>query len=101
MRIEKVAVVAVPGVQPFELGVAWEGFGIDRTDDGIPSYDTSLVAMTRTVRTGAGWSISTEHGLDHAADADLVIIPAYNRPRGEGLGAQGIEPILELIRHTV
>ncbi|MDX6212909.1 MAG: hypothetical protein QOF82_1996, partial [Frankiales bacterium] len=26
--IRKVAVVAVPGVQPFELGIAWEGFGI-------------------------------------------------------------------------
>ena len=101
MPIESVAVVAVPGVQPFELGVAWEGFGIDRTDDGIPSYDTSLVAMTRTVRTGAGWSISTEYGLDHAATADLVVIPAYYRPRGEGQAVKGIEPILELIRHTV
>jgi transcriptional regulator GlxA family with amidase domain len=101
MPIQSVAVVAVPGVQPFELGVAWEGFGIDRSDDGIPNYDTSLVAMTRTVRTGAGWSISTQYGLDHAAAADLVVIPAYNRPRGEGLGVKGIEPILELIRHTV
>ena len=32
--------------------------------------------MTPTVTTGAGWTISTPHGLDHAADADLVIIPA-------------------------
>ncbi|BEP12296.1 helix-turn-helix domain-containing protein [Acidothermaceae bacterium B102] len=101
MPIQSVAVIAVPGVQPFELGVAWEGFGIDRRDDGIPSYDTSLVAMTPTVTTGAGWSISTPHGLDHAADADLVIVPAYQRPRGEGLALQGIEPILELLRHTV
>ena len=29
MPIQSVAVVAIPGVQPFELGVAWEGFGID------------------------------------------------------------------------
>src|SRR5436305_7532976 len=93
MPIKTVAVVAVPGVQPFELGVAWEGFGIDRSDEGIPSYDTSLVAMTRTVKTGAGWSISTPHGLDHAATADLVIVPAYTGPRGTDLAStKGIEP---------
>ena len=58
MPIQTVAVVAVPGVQPFELGVAWEGFGVDRTDDGIPSYDTRWVAMTRdgTDRRPAGRS---------------------------------------------
>ena len=30
--IRSVAIIALPGVQPFELGVAWEGFGIDRTE---------------------------------------------------------------------
>ena len=96
MSINRVAVVAVPGVQPFELGVAWEGFGIDRSDDGVPNYECSLVSMTPTVTTGAGWTISTPHRLDHAADADLVIIPAYNLP-----SEQPIEGILELLRHTV
>lgn len=95
VAIRRVAVVAVPGVQPFELGVAWEGFGGDRSDDGIPNYDTSLVSMTATVRTSAGWTLSTPHRLDHAADADLVIIPAAARPSSR------IEPILELLRHTV
>jgi transcriptional regulator GlxA family with amidase domain len=99
--IQSVAVIAVPGVQPFELGVAFEGFGIDRRDDGIPSYDCSLVSMTPTVTTGAGWTITTEHRLDHAADADLVIVPAYLRERGSGLGVGQVEPILELLRHTV
>lgn len=96
MPIQRVAVVAVPGVQPFELGVAWEGFGIDRSDDGVPNYETSLVSMTANVRTSAGWTISTPHRLDHAADADLVIIPAsLRRP------SKQIEPILELLRDTV
>jgi transcriptional regulator GlxA family with amidase domain len=95
MPFNRVAVVAVPGVQPFELGVAWEGFGIDRSDDGIPNYECSLVSMTETVTTGGGWTVSTPHRLDHAADADLVIIPAYIRPDDD------IEPILELLRHTV
>jgi hypothetical protein len=34
MPIQSVAILALPGLQPFEMGVAWEGFGIDRTDDG-------------------------------------------------------------------
>jgi transcriptional regulator GlxA family with amidase domain len=94
MTVRRVAIVALPGVLPFELGAAWEGFGVDRSDDGIPSYDTSLVSMTPTVRTGAGWTISTPYRLDHAADADLVIIPAYDRP-------ERIGPVLDLLRHTV
>jgi transcriptional regulator GlxA family with amidase domain len=94
VTIKRVAIVALPGVLPFELGAAWEGFGIDRSDDGIPPYDTSLVSMTPTVRTGAGWTISTPYRLDHAADADLVIIPAYDKP-------ERIGPVLDLLRHTV
>jgi transcriptional regulator GlxA family with amidase domain len=90
----RVAIVAMPGVMPFELGAAWEGFGVDRTDDGIPAYDTFLVSMTRSVRTGGGWSITTPHRLDVAADADLVIIPAYERSAGQ------IEPVLDLLRST-
>src|SRR5690242_18272459 len=42
--IRSVAIIALPGVQPFELGVAWEGFGIDRTDDGVPPYDCVVVS---------------------------------------------------------
>jgi transcriptional regulator GlxA family with amidase domain len=95
MPRHRVAIVAVPGIQPFELGVAWEGFGIDRSDDGIPGYETSLVSMTRTVRTGAGWTISTPYRLDHAADADLVIVPAYEDR------SVHVEPILDLLRATV
>ena len=76
MSIRNVAIIAVPGVQPFELGVAWEGFGIDRTDDGVPSYDCAVVATSRSVETAGGYSISTPYRLDRAREADLVIVPA-------------------------
>ncbi len=101
MPIRKVSVIAVPGVQPFELGIAWEGFGIDRSDDGIPNYDCSLVSETEQVHTAAGWTIATPYRLDHAADADLVIVPAYFRPAGNGAGAGGTEGVLDLLRATV
>jgi transcriptional regulator GlxA family with amidase domain len=99
--VKKVAVLAVPGVQPFELGAAWEGFGIDRSDDGIPPYDCSLVSLTPTVRSGAGWEISTPYRLDHAADADLVILPAFVPAATAVPGDGGVDPVLELLRDTV
>lgn len=95
MPIRSVAIIAVPGVQPFEMGLAWEGFGIDRSEDGVPNYDCTIVSMTRSVRTAAGYSISTEHRLDHARSADLVIMPATVTREPQA------EPILELLRETV
>src|SRR5581483_9750059 len=95
MPIKSVAIVALPGVQPFELGVAWEGFGVDRTDDGVPSYECSVVSMTRSVPTAGGWSLSTPHRLDHAARAVLVVVPDNLDPE------QHREPLLELLRDTI
>jgi transcriptional regulator GlxA family with amidase domain len=74
--IKSVAIIALPGVQPFELGVAWEGFGIDRTDDGVPAYDCVVVSESGTVQTAAGYSIDTPHRLGRALESDLVVIPA-------------------------
>jgi transcriptional regulator GlxA family with amidase domain len=93
--IRSVAIVAMPGVQPFELGVAWEGFGIDRTDDGVPSYDCFVVSEARSVPTAAGYGLDVNDRLDRAADADLVIIPA-NVDHGVASGA-----VHELLRNTV
>jgi transcriptional regulator GlxA family with amidase domain len=95
MPIRNVAIVALPGVQPFELGVAWEGFGVDRTDDGVPRYDVAVVSVSRNVRTAGGFTISTPHRLDRAAQADLVIVPACLDPVPQS------EPVLQLLRETV
>ena len=94
--IRSVAIVALPGVQPFELGVAWEGFGIDRTDDGVPRYDCVVVSERPEVPTAAGYAISTPHRLDRAAEADLVVVPAqldYQQ--------QHCAPVLDLLNETV
>ncbi len=93
--IRSVAILALPGVQPFELGVAWEGFGIDRTDEGVPRYDCVVVAETPRVQTAAGFTISTPHTLSRAAEADLVVVPAQVER------TQHREPVLDLLRDTV
>ena len=77
MPIRNVVALALPGVQPFELGVVSEGFGIDRTQDGVPNYDFAVVSVdSQPVPTSNGWMITTEHRLDRADAADLVIVPA-------------------------
>ncbi|MCU1659114.1 MAG: AraC family transcriptional regulator [Pseudonocardiales bacterium] len=95
MPIRNVAIVALPGVQPFELGVAWEGFGIDRSDEGVPIFDCAVVAMTNNVPTAAGFSLSTPHRLDRAREADLVIVPANVERTGQA------GPVLDLLRESV
>lgn len=94
-RIENVAIVALPGVQPFELGVAWEGFGVDRTDDGVPSYNCITVSETKSVKTAAGYRICAQHRLDAAAEVDLVIVPASIDH------TQCPDAVLQLLRDTV
>ena len=94
--IRSVAIVALDGVQPFELGVVWEGFGIDRSDEGLPIYDCTVVSASKTVRTAAGFTISTPHRLDRAREADLVVVPAQVTRDSDPPGA-----VVELLRETV
>ena len=94
--MRSVVALAIPGVQPFELGVACEGFGIDRTGDGVPPYDFAVVSEhAGPVPTSLGWTITTQHRFDRADDADLVIVPAAG-DRGFGSSA-----VLDLLRRTV
>ena len=94
--MRSVVALAVPGVQPFELGVACEGFGMDRTADGVPAYDFAVLSETdEPVPTSVGWTITTEHRFDRADAADLIMVPAAG-DRGFGSAA-----VLDLLRRTV
>jgi AraC family transcriptional activator FtrA len=77
--LRKVAVIALPDVAVFELGVLCELFGYDRTADGLPGYDFALCSPDgRPVRTHAGFSVSPEHDLAPAEEADLVAVVPYD-----------------------
>jgi len=96
MALSKVVAVVVAGVSPFELGVACEGFGVDRTDDGVPRVDFAVASVDgAAVPTSGGMSISTTYRLDVADDADLVIVPATDGP------AVWPPELLDLLRRTV
>jgi transcriptional regulator GlxA family with amidase domain len=79
--LRNVVVIAQDNVAPFELGVLSEVFGIDRSEEGCPVYDFTVCTVTPgRVRTKAGYDIHVEHGLEVAARADLIAIPAAARP---------------------
>jgi transcriptional regulator GlxA family with amidase domain len=93
--LKSIAILALPGVQPFELGVAWEGFGIDRRDDGVPLFDCIVVSETGRVDTAGGYAIETSHLLESADDVDLVVVPAQLQPDSPS------PAVIDLLQRTV
>jgi transcriptional regulator GlxA family with amidase domain len=94
--LKNVAVLAWDGIAPFEFGVLCEAFGTDRSDDGLPVMDFAVCSDgAAPVRTSVGFTITPEHGLDRAAEADLIGIPST------GLHRQVPEAALEVMRAAV
>lgn len=81
--LSDVAVLVWDGVAPFELGVLCEAWGVDRSDQGLPTFEFAVCGERagRSVRTNAGFDLQVHHGLDRAAQADLVAVPATDRHR--------------------
>jgi transcriptional regulator GlxA family with amidase domain len=75
---QTVAAVVSHGLSPFEFAVACEVFGIDRSADvGRPWYRFLVCAADPPpVRTNAGFTIDTRHGLEGLRRADTIVVPA-------------------------
>ncbi len=88
--LRNVATVVYDGLNPFEFGAACEAFGLDRSDDDVPSVDYAVCApVPGPVRTRMGFSLDVAHGLDRVAQADLVVVPAMgygDNPVPEAVG---------------
>ncbi|MFJ8975464.1 GlxA family transcriptional regulator [Streptomyces sp. NPDC102282] len=96
--LKNVAVLLLDEVHPFELGVLCEVFGLDRSEEGLPVQDFAVVsAEGQALRTHAGFTISTPHGLDRLEEADLVAVPAG----GSFVAREYPEEVLEALRRTV
>ncbi|WP_093715265.1 GlxA family transcriptional regulator [Actinacidiphila alni] len=75
--LKNVATVLLEGVHPFELGVICEVFGLDRSDEGLPTYDFAVVsAEGPALRTHAGFGLSVSCDMDRLEEADLIAVPA-------------------------
>jgi transcriptional regulator GlxA family with amidase domain len=76
--LSRVAVLALPQVAVFELGVLCELFGYDRSAEGLPRYDFALCSPDgRPVATHAGFEINPNHDLSVIDRADLVAVAPY------------------------
>jgi transcriptional regulator GlxA family with amidase domain len=71
-------VLGTADMSAFELGVACEVFGTNRSDRGIPLWDFALcLDRPGPVRTRSGFTLDSPYGLDRLARADLVIVPNW------------------------
>jgi AraC family transcriptional regulator, transcriptional activator FtrA len=89
--IKRVAVLVLPDVAAFELGVLCEVFGLDRTADGFPGYEFATCSLGGApVRSNSGFTIVPSHDLAPLETADLVAVPAHpvdSEPPVEALAA--------------
>jgi transcriptional regulator GlxA family with amidase domain len=66
-------------VAPFELGVACEVFGIDRSYLHDPWYAFTVASVDPgPLATKAGFSINPERGIEALDEADTIVIPAWS-----------------------
>jgi transcriptional regulator GlxA family with amidase domain len=74
----RIAVFALDGVIPFELGIPLRIFGAaERTEDGESLYEVATCSLRPgAVRTDADFPIVVPHGLEALAEADTVVVPA-------------------------
>jgi transcriptional regulator GlxA family with amidase domain len=78
MALSTVAALATSPMSLFEMSIAGEVFGLDRTDDGVPPF-TFLTCGERpgeAVPTTSGGHFVPTHTWRDAVGADLVVIPA-------------------------
>jgi transcriptional regulator GlxA family with amidase domain len=94
--LRNVAVLALDEIAPFELGVVCEVFGVDRTEEGVPSFDFAVVAGDPPpLRTTMGFTVDTPYRLDRLESADLIAVPASRSDR------EPPEEALEALRTAV
>jgi transcriptional regulator GlxA family with amidase domain len=87
-----VAVLALNGVLPFDLGIACEVFAHVRLADGTLPYRVRVCGETRDIDAGA-FILTPPWGIDGLADADTIIVAGIADP--ERLVPQ---PVVEALR---
>jgi len=74
-----VAVIALDGVNPFDLSIPCEVFGRVRLPDGSAPYDVRVCGVAKTVDAGA-FAVRTRWALRELTRADTVIVPGVDDP---------------------
>lgn len=73
--MKSVACLVLPGFAPFEFGLACEAFGLDRSDDGIPTFDFHVITPDPgAIPSNIGFSVNVDNDLSFADEADLLVV---------------------------
>ncbi|MCU7826861.1 GlxA family transcriptional regulator [Kitasatospora sp. DSM 101779] len=76
VRRHRIAVLALPGVPPFELGIPSRVFGSAEDAEGRPLYEVTVcTADGAPVLSDAGFTVQPAAGPEAMAAADTVIVP--------------------------
>lgn len=79
VRKHRVAILALPSVVPFDLGVPVQIFAYPRADLGARRYDTVVCGeRAGPVPTSGGFSIVVSHGLEALSRAQTIVIPGID-----------------------
>jgi AraC family transcriptional regulator, transcriptional activator FtrA len=91
----EVAILLPDPCHAFEMSVACEIFGLDRSEFHDPWYGFTVASIDGSdrVRSESGFTFLPEHGPEAAADADTVIIPLW-----PGLEEPPDDDLLDLLR---
>ena len=85
--MHSIAVLALDGVVPFDLGIACEVFGTARLAGDVPAYRVEICGAAAQVRS-QGFSIEVPHDLRRVEQADTVVVPGvYDLDSGADEGA--------------
>ena len=72
-----IAILIYDHVNPFELAVATEIFGLDRPELGVEWYQTFVCAVEPgPILTRSGFTIFTPYDLTYIAQANTIIVPS-------------------------
>lgn len=83
----RIAVLALPGVPPFELGIPSRVFGSAVDSDGHLLYEVTVCTVDGApVPSDAGFTVQPAAGAEALADADTVIVPPTHAMPELGLG---------------
>ena len=77
-----IAVLVFDSISPFHLSVPCLVFGEQHGDKPMPKFKLKVCAVAEstgvhTIKTNAGFSLQTRHGLSTLSRADMIIIPSW------------------------
>ncbi|MFI0981227.1 GlxA family transcriptional regulator [Streptomyces sp. NPDC021093] len=101
-RPHRIAVLALPDVIPFELGIPHRIFGRAYSADGTPLYEVTTFATRpgQLIDTQADFKLLVEHGPEVLATTDTLIVPAAYEPASLYEEGRLPDEIAELFRHV-